>query len=255
MKVVTIPSGYHQDIRKIQNVDLIKDLQSHLVRTGYLFSSSEVDGIVGAKTINAFNNFKKDNYLEHPFILGHSTAIKLVTLSDSPSPQTHSLMYELTPRREAILDLIRYTEGTDRTIDELDNGFNILFTGRTFSDYSKHPDIVIKSGGIASSAAGAYQFLNFTWDTVSQALNLPDFSPRSQTQAALWLIDKKRNALKAVDEGDFYTFCVKCSWEWASIPTPVSGKGRYGQPIIPYQKCLGIYNKYYAIALRQYGGL
>ncbi|PSF30590.1 hypothetical protein C7H19_23705 [Aphanothece hegewaldii CCALA 016] len=254
MKVVTIPSGYSQDIRTIHDVDLIKDLQHHLVRTGYLKEEKEIDGIVGAKTINAFNNFKKDSYLEHPFILGHSTAFKLVTTKER-ADKTNSLMYELTPRREAILDLIRYTEGTDRTIDGKDSGFNILFTGRTFTDYSKHPDVVIRSGGIASTAAGAYQFLDFTWEAVRAALKLPDFSPRSQTQAALWLIDKKRKALQDVDRGDLYTFCQKCSWEWASIPDPITNRGRYPQPVIPYKKCGEIYRQFYAIAQKQYGGV
>ncbi|PSF28540.1 hypothetical protein C7H19_24655 [Aphanothece hegewaldii CCALA 016] len=161
MKLISIPTNYAQDIRKISDLELIKNIQQNLVSTGYLSNQSEIDGIIGQKTINAFINFKKDNYLEHPFILGKTTANKL--LSQAPlSYKPNSLKYELTPRREAILDLIRYTEGTDRSVDDKDTGFNIIFSGRTFKDYSKHPDILIKANGLASTAAGAYQFLDST---------------------------------------------------------------------------------------------
>jgi putative chitinase len=84
MKLVQIPASYSKDIRQLQDVELIKDLQTHLVRTGYLADKSEIDGVVGAKTIDAFNDFKKSESLAYPFILGHTTAAKLLVRGESP---------------------------------------------------------------------------------------------------------------------------------------------------------------------------
>ena len=41
-----------------------------------------------------------------------------------------------------------------------------------------------------STAAGAYQFINDTWNGAASALGLGDFSPRSQDMAAVWLLQK-----------------------------------------------------------------
>lgn len=57
---------------------LIKDIQLKLVIAGYLSDHSQIDGIVGRLTLNAFNRFKKDNDLEHPDILGATTAKELL---------------------------------------------------------------------------------------------------------------------------------------------------------------------------------
>ena len=55
--------------------------------------------------------------------------------------------------------LIRAGEGTSG-----ENGYNTMFTGAQFSDTSKHPRQINRSNGLASDAAGAYQFLSTTWD-------------------------------------------------------------------------------------------
>ena len=131
----------------------------------------------------------------------------------------------------ACLDMIAWAEGTDRNIgDGVRTGYNIIFTGATFSSFADHPRRIICSGGLCSSAAGRYQFLNTTWDGVAQALNLSDFSPSNQEKGAIQLI-KWRGALQDVEDGKIRRACEKLSWEWASIPP-----GRYGQPIISFQK-------------------
>jgi hypothetical protein len=61
--------------------------------------------------------------------------------------------------------------------------------GKTFSDYSGHPNIAVPieqgpNAGKSSSAAGRYQFLGSTWGDIANRYGLPDFSPTSQDQGA-----------------------------------------------------------------------
>jgi muramidase (phage lysozyme) len=131
----------------------------------------------------------------------------------------------------ACLDMIAWAEGTDRNIgDGVRTGYNIIFTGRTFSSFADHPRRIICSGGLCSSAAGRYQFLNTTWDSVAQTLGLPDFSPSNQEKGAIQLI-RQRGALNAVEQGKIRDACARLSYEWASLPP-----GRYGQPIISFER-------------------
>lgn len=55
--------------------EIIKAVQTELVRIGY---SLAIDGIVGAKTIAAFHDFKAENYLGDLDTLGATTAAKLL---------------------------------------------------------------------------------------------------------------------------------------------------------------------------------
>lgn len=159
--------------------------------------------------------------------------------------------YELTPRRLAILDLIAYAEGTDREIGNTKKGYNIIFTFKTFSDFSDHPRRNVCSGSLCSTAAGRYQFLNFTWDGIQRNLQnagfqpFPNFGPQYQDQAALYLIDAKRKSIKDVDNGDLTGFLDKCSWEWASLPIPGTSpsKGRYPQPVVKETRLREIFNQ------------
>lgn len=121
----------------------------------------------------------------------------------------------ISKARKAFLDLIAWAEGAD---------YDVMFTGKKFAGFADHPRQIQRGGGWSSDAAGRYQFLSTTWDEAKKALSLPDFSPSSQDQAALWLI-ARRGALSAVDAGHLRTALEKCSWEWASLPP-----GRYGQP-------------------------
>lgn len=132
-------------------------------------------------------------------------------------------MSQASSNTSAFLQMIRVAEGTDGP-----NGYRMLFGGSTFSDYSDHPRQYIKamSNGqpITSSAAGAYQFLAKTWDSVRAKLGLPDFSPANQDAAAVELI-RQAGALGDVQAGRFATAVRKVRKIWASLP----GAG-YGQP-------------------------
>jgi len=134
-----------------------------------------------------------------------------------------------TPAGQKLLKTIRFAEGTAGP-----KGYQTMFGGGTFSDMSRHPDKVIKSGGYASAAAGAYQFLPGTWQGQASRLGLKSFSPEEQDIAALGLA---RNRLMDIGglatvqkEGLSQRVAAALSPEWASFPTE-TGRSYYGQPV------------------------
>jgi len=135
--------------------------------------------------------------------------------------------YRITPERRALLDTIRYAEGT--WISGSPDGYRVLYGGGRFHGLERHPEIVV-SRGYVSAAAGAYQFLPDTWKEAARKLRLPDFAPASQDQAALYLVEK-RGALAAFDrQGLTPEVLHRLAPEWASLPT-YQGESHYGQPV------------------------
>lgn len=120
---------------------------------------------------------------------------------------------------QAFQRMIRYAEGTAGA-----NGYRTMFGGRLFDSYADHPRKYWPYANTTTSAAGAYQILERTWDEVKAALGLPDFSPASQDAAAAYLI-RRRGALGDVYAGRFAEAVRKCNKEWASLPG-----SPYGQP-------------------------
>ena len=127
---------------------------------------------------------------------------------------------------QAFLAMIRYAEGAN---------YNTLFGGSTFSSYADHPRTLISASGYRSTAAGAYQILQRTWDDVRGRIGAPDFSPAWQDAAAVFLI-KRRGALPDVLAGNFDSAVSKVRKEWASLP----GAG-YGQPERALQSLRSVY--------------
>jgi muramidase (phage lysozyme) len=130
----------------------------------------------------------------------------------------------------AFLIMIQYSEGTYGK-----TGYNTLYGGGTFQDMSKHPNTAVNKWGITSTAAGAYQILNRTWNEIQTKLQLPDFSATSQDKAAIELI-RRRGALDDVYAGRFAQAIAKCKKEWASLP----GAG-YGQNERNVHSLLAVY--------------
>lgn len=124
----------------------------------------------------------------------------------------------------AFLDMIAYAEGTAGP-----NGYRTLFGGGTFDSMADHPrqffTFTNKAGQqLRTSAAGRYQFLSRTWDSLASKLDLPDFGPASQDSAAIELI-RQRGALADVEAGRVSVAVQKVAPIWASLPG-----ANYAQP-------------------------
>lgn len=134
----------------------------------------------------------------------------------------------------AFLWMVRHAEGTASM-----NGYRTMFGGGLFTSFADHPRQKIRrrSGSkyITSTAAGAYQFLERTWDECQIALGLPDFSPASQDQAARFLINR-RGALTDVLAGRLDRAIKKCNKVWASLPG-----SPYGQPTISLERARALF--------------
>jgi len=119
---------------------------------------------------------------------------------------------------QALLATIRFAEGTLR-----DSGYTTGFGFVHISDLSRHPMTV----WWGSSAAGAYQFMNYTWPGVAEALGLKDFTPLSQDLAALHQMAYKHGIdLNSYTDADFNRVINKLAPEWASLPMP-DGNSKY----------------------------
>ena len=142
-----------------------------------------------------------------------------VSSSDAPAPGI-----DPDANRRAFLDMIAYSEGTAGP-----NGYRTQFGGGLFDSYADHPRKVFsftnsKGQQLTTTAAGRYQFLARTWDSLKAKLGLADFSPDNQDAAALELV-RQRGALPDVDAGRLDVAVQKCAPIWASLP----GAG-YSQP-------------------------
>ena len=136
--------------------------------------------------------------------------------------------FAITPERRALLNTIRYAEGTWK--EGTDLGYRVMFGGGLMSTLERHPDRVNYTSGYASAAAGAYQFMPATWGLVTRAMNLVGFGPQVQDQAALYLI-ARRGALPLDDRGELNAeLAALLAPEWASFPT-LRGSSYYGQPV------------------------
>lgn len=100
-----------------------------------------------------------------------------------PNPQK-GIYYEFSPERWAWLDLIAWSEGTDKKIEQNANlgytlyssrnyktleriqdtetGYDVTFGFREVADLSKHPKIHVPFGNTTSTAFGRYQIMDFT---------------------------------------------------------------------------------------------
>lgn len=151
------------------------------------------------------------------------------TLMTTIDPTTYAPAPSSAPANErAFLDMIAAAEGTSGA-----NGYRAMFgypnPDRIIDDLSDHPRRYFsftnsRGETLRTSAAGRYQFLVRTWDTLKTRLSLPDFGPASQDAAALELI-RERGALGDVRAGRIEAAIKKVAPIWASLP----GAG-YAQP-------------------------
>jgi muramidase (phage lysozyme) len=150
-----------------------------------------------------------------------------------------AIPYVITPERRAMLNTIRFAEGTWK--GGLDVGYRVMFGGGLMPSLDRHPNRVIYSSRYASAAAGAYQFMPFTWNLVQRSIGVRGFGPEAQDQGALFLI-QRRKALGLTDSGVLSpVLAAKLAPEWASFPT-LAGRSYYGQPVKKYSRLQSFYN-------------
>lgn len=139
------------------------------------------------------------------------------------------------PNVRAFLRAIRLGEGTAD-----DDGYRRIVGGALIDSYADHPRraVWIPRYRLASTAAGAYQFLARTWDEMRVQYRLADFSPRSQDRAAVGLLIRRR-ALDDVVAGRIEQAIGRCRLEWASLPG-----SPYGQRTESLARVLTEYERY-----------
>lgn len=153
----------------------------------------------------------------------------LDTIMTAIDPSTYAAAPDSAPANErAFLDMIAAAEGTSGP-----DGYRAMFgypaPDRIAPNLQDHPRRYFsftnsRGETLRTSAAGRYQFLVKTWDTLKNRLSLPDFGPASQDAAALELI-RERGALGDVRAGRIADAITKIAPVWASMP----GAG-YAQP-------------------------
>ncbi|MFO8040946.1 MAG: glycoside hydrolase family 104 protein [Sodalinema sp.] len=152
------------------------------------------------------------------------------------NPFIENNLRDRPPEVRALLDTIAFAEGTH---DDL--GYRTLFTFDTFRSYRDHPRRVRCASHhgyrLCSDAAGRYQMISSTFDSVAKRLQLDDFSPKSQDLAAVELI-RWRGGLSKIERGDFDGAIAAIRREWASLPD--SG---YGQPQSSREELRTIYQQ------------
>ena len=138
----------------------------------------------------------------------------------------HNAYGAVRPMERAMLDTIAEAEGT---IGRGKDGYDVMFTYQYFDSCDAHPGIKQCSGRLCSTAAGRYQFLKGTWDS----LRLPNFWPENQDRGALALLARRGIQLpnRPLMAREFSYVMEHLSFEWASLPP-----GRYGQPTFGYQE-------------------
>jgi|GEM_PF-2199402 len=127
----------------------------------------------------------------------------------------------VTAKHRALLDTIAFTEGTRGRGQD---GYNVTFAYRYFSSCARHPNMRVCSGRYCSTAAGRYQFLTTTWNS----LGYSNFGPANQDRGAMKLVSRRRASVprnRAMTATEFANTMNRISYEWASLPP-----GRYGQP-------------------------
>jgi len=159
-------------------------------------------------------------------ISGLSTPGKASSSTDTSALSTATTGTGMSDGWARWSNLIKAGEGT---LGE--KGYTTMFTGAQFSDLSKHPEKINRSGRLASDAAGAYQFLSTTYNPAAKELGITDFSPESQEKVGKYLAQRRGLAVDTVftDKASFLKELDKIAPEWASMPALATGTSYYGQ--------------------------
>ena len=100
----------------------------------------------------------------------------------------------------------------------------MTFAYHYFASCGHHPNLRICAGAYCSTAAGRYQFLTTTWNSLGYA----NFGPANQDRGGMKLVSRRGAGVptgRALTATEFANTMNRISYEWASLPP-----GRYGQP-------------------------
>ena len=157
--------------------------------------------------------------------------LAMLDASDGQIAPGGPFRYAITPERRALLNTIRFAEGT--WYSGLDMGYHMILGGGLIDPLARHPGY---------GQAGAYALELNTWKAVSKRLGLAGFGPHVQDQGAIFLI-QRRGALALADRGEFTPeLAAKLAPEWASFLT-LAGYSENGQPVKRYAALKAFYEK------------
>ena len=124
--------------------------------------------------------------------------------------------YLADPRVQRFLEYINKYEGSPKE--------NQTVGYHQFDDLSKHPNRRVKFNkrGDKSTAAGAYQLINNTWQEQAKKQGLEDFSLENQKRAAIGVL-QETGALEALMNNDIEKAKQRAARAWASIPGSTLG--------------------------------
>lgn len=137
----------------------------------------------------------------------------------------------LNQNAQAWLKVIRFAEGTSGP-----EGYRTMFGGGLFSDMSKHPDTVVRKGGYASAAAGAYQFMPDTWAGVGGGAMTPVRQDKAAVALAL------RRGVDITSAPFTRENVSKLAGEWASLPN-MAGNSAYNQPVKKFNQLQSVFQR------------
>lgn len=147
----------------------------------------------------------------------------------------------LDPRVAAFLDAISASDVGPEILRESDDGYNVIvgsLPGKliTFSSYADHPrHLIVVRPGLKSTAAGRYQIIAPTFDSVKHRAGVRDFTPESQDLCAAQLL-RDCGAYDLVMHDDVPGAFAAAAPVWASLP----GAG-YNQHENKLTQCLAWY--------------
>ena len=148
--------------------------------------------------------------------------------------RAHCKLALKSPTVQAFLACIKYAEHGPQWIDNPDV-YRVEFGATLFPaeqlKWDKPRNVVVlkdrKGKVYRSSAKGAYQIKNDTWDGCKRRLGLADFLPISQDLAAVDLIGEgQAKALDYLLLSELDITIARCAPVWASLPG-----APYGQPV------------------------
>lgn len=173
-----------------------------------------------------------------------------------PSARPEQLLTHISeqyhdPAVRAFLDTIAYAEDTYR-LSLL--GYSIRYPNKFFTSLQDHPRKIscaqLNGKRVCAAAAGRYQILLRTWREVQGKLEFPDFGPKSQDLAAIYLIYRRKALadVKALNVSPlhwsdsvkkrFRDVVRKLNREWATFP-----ESPYGQQARTFDQMEAMFKK------------